>query len=185
MMPNGNEVIKIHSYKHDKSIHRVWNNAMVLDVFSDYIVLGNYKTKVIESNGRYWNTKEPAICFFYTEKWFNVIAMLKEDGIYYYCNISSPFVYDKEAVKYIDYDLDLRIDPDFHFKILDRDEFEENAIKMNYGEKLKVVIEHSLENVIKMVKEGEGPFNHDLIKQYFNKYRSSNTRLKEESEEND
>ena len=91
---------KIHSYKHDKTIHRVWNNIVVLDKSEHEVVIGNYKTRVVESNGRYWNTKEPAICFFYDNEWFNVIAMLKEDGIHYYCNISSPYVFDDEAIKY-------------------------------------------------------------------------------------
>ena len=73
-----NSVVKIHSYKHDKSIHRVWNNVTVLDFNEEMLVVGNYKARVVESNGRYWNTKEPAICFFYTNEWFNVIAMMKE-----------------------------------------------------------------------------------------------------------
>ena len=171
--------IKIHSYKHDKSIHRVWNNATVLKAGQKEIVLGNYKTRVIESNGRFWNTKEPAICFFYEEEWFNIISMLKENGIYYYCNISSPAIYDGEAIKYIDYDLDLRVDSDYHFKILDKDEYQYNAKLMEYPEKLKVVLEASLEKVIQLVKGKVGPFNHEVINKYFEQYRQLNTKIKE------
>ena len=61
--------------------------------------------------------------------------MLKEDGIHYYCNISSPYVYDDEAIKYIDYDLDLRVDSKFNYRILDKDEYKYYA-KMKTLKKL-------------------------------------------------
>ena len=47
-----NSVVKIHSYKHDKSIHRVWNNVTVLDFNEEMLLVGNYKARVVESNGR-------------------------------------------------------------------------------------------------------------------------------------
>ena len=172
-----NSLIKIHSYKHDKSIHRVWNNVTVLQDNGHEVVLGNYKTRVVESNGRYWNTKEPAICFFYDDRWYNVIAMLKNDGIYYYCNISSPCVYDGEAIKYIDYDLDLRIDADYNYKILDMEEYNYHANLMNYSEKLKFVIEENLKELIKRVEKREGPFSHEMVKAYYELYKELNDNI--------
>ena len=173
-----NSIVKIHSYKHDKKIHRVWNNVTVLDFDSEMVVVGNYKARVVEANGRYWNTKEPAICFFYNNEWFNVIAMLKEDGIHYYCNISSPYVYDDEAIKYIDYDLDLRVDSKFNYRILDKDEYKYHAKIMEYPPKLKAVIENSLEKVIDMVNNRVGPFNLDVVMKYYNEYKKVNSKLK-------
>ena len=177
-MLNKNSIVKIHSYKHDKKIHRVWKNVTVLDFNDEMLVVGNYKARVVESNGRYWNTKEPAICFFYNNEWFNVIAMMKEDGIHYYCNISSPYVYDDEAIKYIDYDLDLRVDSKFNYRILDKDEYKYHAKIMDYSPKLKTVIENSLEKVIDMVKNKVGPFNLDVVMKYYNEYKKVNTKIK-------
>lgn len=173
-----NSIVKIHSYKHDKNIHRVWNNVTVLDFDDDVLVVANYKARVVESNGRYWNTKEPAICFFYSKEWYNVIAMFKEDGIHYYCNISSPYVYDEEAIKYIDYDLDLRVDTKFSYRVLDKEEYKYHAKIMEYSPKLKAVIEHSLEEVIDMVKERKGPFNIDLVQKYYEEYKKVNNKIK-------
>ena len=34
--------------------------------------------------------------------------MFREDGVHYYSNLSSPFAYDVDGVKYIDYDLDIK-----------------------------------------------------------------------------
>ena len=173
--------IRIHSYKHDKTIHRVWANAIALELSNHEVVVGNNKTRVIESNGRYWNTKEPAICFFYNNQWYNIIAMLKEDGIHYYCNISSPYLYDGEAIKYIDYDLDLRVDPNYRFKILDKDEYRLHAKLMEYPEKLKVILEDSLDKIIALVKERKGPFEHEVVMKYFNQYQKINNKLEEKN----
>lgn len=171
-------MVRIHSYKHDKSIHRVWNNISVLDVKKHVVVVANYKTRVVESNGAFWNTREPAICFFYDDKWFNIIAMMKKNGIHYYCNISSPFVYDGEAIKYIDYDLDLRVDNHYYFKILDRKEYKYHAELMGYSEKLQKIIEHSLDEVIEMVKNRVGPFDHEVVKKYLEEYQKINQNIK-------
>ena len=94
----------IHSYKHDGNIHRSWDEAILLDVTDNYLVFGNDKTKVIESDGRSWRTKEPAVMFFFKHDWYNIIGQLKHDGIYYYCNLASPFVIEDKTIKYIDYE---------------------------------------------------------------------------------
>ena len=70
--------------------------------------------------------------FFYKNRWFNIIGQLKDYGIYFYCNIATPYVIDENVIKYIDYDLDLRVFPDGSFKVLDRGEYNYHKNKMNY-----------------------------------------------------
>ena len=53
--------IRVQSYKHDGSLHRTWDNVMVIDVTDDYIVTGSCASRVVECDGRIWYTKEPAI----------------------------------------------------------------------------------------------------------------------------
>ena len=84
--------LEIHCYKHNGKIHRTWDEAVVLDITEDYLVCGNNQTKVTENDGRTHRTKEPAIIFFYKNSWFNIIAQFKEFGLFYYCNIASPYL---------------------------------------------------------------------------------------------
>ena len=72
---NGEKFI-IHSYKHDGSIHRAWDEAVLLDETDEFLVFGNERTKVTESNGRTWKTKEPAILYFYKKNLFFPIEMV-------------------------------------------------------------------------------------------------------------
>ncbi len=93
---------QIQCYKHNGKIHRAWDEAVVLDVKKDYIVFGNDRTKVTEAEGTTWRTKEPAIMYYFKNKWYNIIAQMKKDGIYYYCNIASPYIIEEGTIKYID-----------------------------------------------------------------------------------
>lgn len=161
------EVVIIHSYKHNGHIHRVWKKSIVIKETDDLLIVYNDRTKVIESSGRRWYSREPAIVYFYKKRWFNIIAMLREDGIYFYCNLSSPYLYDGEAIKYIDYDLDLKVYPDFKYKILDRKEFKYHAQLMNYSKEIKSAVEDELDILVGWLKKRRDPFNHtEIFKQY-------------------
>ena len=108
--------LTIHCYKHNGKIHRTWDEATVLEISDEYLVCANNKTKVTENDGRSHKTNEPAVMFFYKKYWFNVIGQLKKHGLFYYCNIASPYIIDNGIIKYIDYDLDLRVFPDGGFR---------------------------------------------------------------------
>lgn len=156
---NIGDKLQIHCYKHNGKIHRVWDEAVVLDIQEEYVVFGNSRTQVIEASGNYWRTKEPAVLYFFKDKWFNIIAQMKKDGIYYYCNIASPYIIEDNTIKYIDYDLDLRIFPSGEYKVLDRLEYKYHKKLMNYSKELDLVVNKSLENLIADYVNGEIFFN--------------------------
>lgn len=162
--------LQIHCYKHNGKIHRIWEESIVLEETDDYLICGNFKTNVVENDGRDHKTKEPAIIFFYKHSWFNIIAQFKEFGLFYYCNIASPYVIDENTIKYIDYDLDLRVFPDGGYRILDRNEYKYHKKIMNYSEDLDLILNKELEKLIKMKSKNEGPFNKEIVNKYFNKY---------------
>ena len=163
--------LEIQCYKHNGKIHRAWNEAVVLDIKKDYIVFGNNKTTVTESEGTTWKTKEPAIMYFFKNKWYNIIAQMKKDGVYYYCNIATPFIIEENTIKYIDYDLDLRVFPKGEYKILDRMEYEYHKNKMKYSDDLDYVINTALDDLICEYKNKATMFdakeNAEYMKIYF------------------
>ena len=157
----------IHCYKHNGTIHRTWDEAIILEETEDYIVCANNHVKVTESNGRSHKTKEPAIMFFYKHNWYNIIGQLKYDGVYYYCNLASPYIIEGKTIKYIDYDLDLRVFPDGAFKILDRGEYKYHKSKMNYPESIDRIVKDDLSNLINLARNKDDPFNVILIENYY------------------
>lgn len=168
--------LQIQCYKHNGKIHRSWNEAIVLDFKKNYIVFGNNKTQVTEAEGNIWKTKEPAIMYFFKDKWFNVIAQLKKDGIYYYCNIATPFIIEEDTIKYIDYDLDLRIFPSGDYKILDKCEYKYHKKIMNYSEELDIVINNAMKDLINIYNDRNDKnhivFDKNMNYKYYNEYNS-------------
>ena len=172
--------LEIHCYKHNGRLHRQWDEAVLLDVFDDYMVFGNNKTTVVDSDGKVWKTKEPAVMFFFKDRWFNIIGQMKDYGIYYYCNIATPTLIDDNVIKYIDYDLDLRVFPNGSFKILDRMEYKYHKKQMHYSNRLDFILKYELGNLIDMVRMKEQPFDKNTIEKYYKKYVEILKNMKEQ-----
>ncbi|MBM7634828.1 DUF402 domain-containing protein [Geomicrobium sediminis] len=170
MIPTEGETIEIRSYKHNGKLHRVWEQSAVLKSTSQEIIGGNDRILVVEGDGSSWRTREPALFYFHHEKWFNVIAMIRSDGTHYYCNISSPCAYDSEALKYIDYDLDIKVYPDHSFQLLDEDEFLLHQQTMNYPFDVTTKVIEGVEELKYWIYQGKGPFDPQFIERWYEEF---------------
>lgn len=171
----GKELL-IHCYKHNGKIHRCWSKSYVLEENDNEFIVMNYRTMVTESDGRRWYTREPAICYFPKNEWYNVICMIRTTGVYYYCNIASPTLYDGEALKYIDYDLDLKVFPDYKYKVLDEEEYERHRIEMGYSDKLDKILKDQLNTLIEMAYDMSGPFKPGFAQFWYNVYMKQRSK---------
>ena len=162
--------LTIHCYKHNGKIDRISGEAIVLDETDEYLVCANNKVKLIENDGRSHRTKEIAILFFYKKEWYNILAQLKKYGLFYYCNIASPYIIDGNIIKYIDYDLDLRVFPDGGFKILDRGEYKYHKNIMKYSDRIDEIVKSELTNLINMVRRKEMAFEPGQIEKIYQEY---------------
>ena len=147
-VPKEGEFVTIQSYKHDGRLHRTWRDTMVLKTSEHSMIGVNDHTLVTESDGRRWVTREPAIVYFHKKYWFNVIAMIREKGVSYYCNLASPFLLDDEALKYIDYDLDIKVFPDGEKRLLDVDEYEMHSKMMNYPNDIDFILKENVKILV-------------------------------------
>ncbi|MBC5636126.1 DUF402 domain-containing protein [Ornithinibacillus sp. BX22] len=168
--PRAGTDLKIQSYKHNGNLHRVWESTIVLKGTEQVVIGANDKTNVLESDGRTWITREPAICYFHSKHWFNIIGMLRDDGIHYYCNISSPFVYEENAIKYIDYDLDLKVYPDMTFDLLDEDEYQLHRDEMNYPGVLDRILYNNMAELQHWIQQRKGPFSPGFVDQWYERF---------------
>lgn len=163
--------ILIHGYKHNGKIHRCWSKGLVLQETDDHYIVINNRTLVTESDGRMWHTREPAIWYMPKHKWYNVICMIRKTGVYYYSNIASPTLYDGEALKYIDYDLDLKVFPDGNYRILDQEEYRQHAREMGYSDELDKILKKQLYVLIDLAVKKGGPFDQNFTKKWYSFYQ--------------
>lgn len=166
--------VQIHSFKHNGKIHRYWEKNYVLEETEEYFITVSKRTKVVEADGRKWYTHEPAITFLSKKDWFNVIAMLKEDGVCYYCNIASPSIEDDEKIKYIDYDLDLKLYPDGNIKVLDEKEYEKHRDQYDYDNKLDEVLLNEVKKIHYLMVKRVFPFADEKVYKLYELFNSLN-----------
>lgn len=168
--PKEGDFIAIQSYKHDGSLHRIWRDTMVLKNSENSLIGCNNHTLVTEDDGRHWVTREPALVYFHKHYWFNVVAMIRDDGIAYYCNLASPYVLDKEALKYIDYDLDVKVFPDGRRKLLDVDEYLAFSKKWDYGPEIDRILKKNVRIIVDWIDNQKGPFSKEFIAIWYERY---------------
>lgn len=160
----------IQCFKHDGTVHRTWDRGLVLENNENYIVIASKRAKVIESNGRRWFTKEPAVTIFSKKEWWNAICMLKTDGICYYCNIASPSLIDNEYIKYIDYDLDAKLFPNGDIRVLDQKEYAHHRETYKYGDDLDTILKYETKIIVERMNQRVFPFEDEIIKKYYDKF---------------
>ena len=164
------KILDIISYKHDGELHRVWKDVCQIYEDDELVIIVNNKVDVIDGDGRKWKTREPAICYFFKKYWFNVISMIRSNQIYYYCNLSSPCVIDGEGLKYIDYDLDVKLYPNGQTELLDADEYDFNIKDLHYSKEIINIIKNNVSILYDLINNRKDPFNNECIENWYQKY---------------
>jgi len=174
----------VKSFKHNGQLHRLWRENWLLPQEhllrehqnENMYVVVNYKTPIEEADGKGWVSKIPAVSFFIPNCWFNVVALIEQTGIRYYCNIASPPYFTDGTLTYIDYDLDVILTLDGEYFIVDEDEYEEHKRRYRYSDDLMLKIEHGLQHLLDRIKQKQSPFNSRFVKYYFSKWMELNDK---------
>lgn len=167
--------VTVQAYKHDGLLHRQWSPAYLALETDDFWALTSKASLVTECDGRRWMTKEPAVFFLFKKRWMNIIAMMKENGgIVYYVNVASPTILDNGFLKYIDYDLDVKLFPDGAIKTLDEQEFEKHIQFYGYSSELVGVIRKNFKEIQANMIHKEFPFNVPDVLNIFQKFLDEN-----------
>ena len=163
--------ICVQAYKHDENLHRQWSPGLIVEETPDFWAVASRSSLITEADGRRWLTKENAVFILFKKEWLNVICMFKEEGgICYYANMASPTILDGGYLRYIDYDLDLKLYPDKLIKPLDEQEFLSNAKLYGYTPDLIAAVRKTFRNTRKLMEERKFPFDDQKIIELYNKY---------------
>ncbi|MBJ6362808.1 DUF402 domain-containing protein [Paenibacillus sp. GCM10012307] len=168
----------IKSFKHDGHLHRMWLRNWLIPksrltaehASESIIVLMNSQTPIQEADRKVWVSKVPAVSFFIPGQWFNVVALIEEAGIRYYCNVASPPYLHEGVLTYIDYDLDVIRTWDGSMHVVDRDEYEAHKAMYHYPALVQEKVEEGLTALIQRIQSGGAPFDDDMVYHYYNEW---------------
>ncbi|MGZ4106856.1 MAG: DUF402 domain-containing protein [Tumebacillaceae bacterium] len=152
--------VRMQGYKHDGREHRRWVKLYELPGEKGVLWI-EPDTSVVESDGSEWSSPFPVIYWVHPEKWYNVAILCKPEGTAYYCNIASPIEYEEERnlYKFIDYDVDLIVNVDGVYEIVDEEELTEHANAMKYPTDILNKIAEATAELVSLFEAQEGPFD--------------------------
>lgn len=159
---NVGHFVDVQAFKYDGTLYRQWNGVKVFLDSHNFVCAILNKTKVIEKSGQKWSIKEPTLWFFSKTDFYNVTVLPRKDGLYYYINLASPFFHEDNAIKYIDFDFDIKIYPGKAFSIVDHLDFQKNKEKL-YSDDLVATIYKNLAKISKLVQEKDTIFDENYI----------------------
>jgi protein associated with RNAse G/E len=152
--------VLVRALKHDGVEHRRWN-AKLLRKEGSLVVLDAIFDREIEhdllgtiSQGTL------SVEYYWLDRWYNVFKFLGPKGALrnFYCNINQPPDFDGHVLSYVDLDIDVLVQPDFSFKVLDLDEFEHNAIRYGYPLELQNCARGALDQLVDRIQNRKFPF---------------------------
>jgi protein associated with RNAse G/E len=165
----------IKSYKHNGRLHRMWARnwqvpkGLLLPEHaaeSMYVFI-NHQTPIVEADGKQWISRIPAVSFFIPGEWFNVVALMEEGGVRYYCNAASPPYYQDGLLTYIDYDLDVIVPSGGGPQIVDREEYEMHRAAYHYSPETDRKVADGLQALLSRIAGGRPPFDSLAAAAYF------------------
>lgn len=165
--------VMIHAYKFNGWLYRSWEYPMIIGNEDDYVILANHDTKILtseyQSNRVFGSeTKHPSFWVFFKKEWFNLLISIIDHRPQYYINVSSKFIYEESAIKYIDFDLDFKILPNNNWFELDANEYEESIELFNYPKALVSKISEIEKNIKRLIDEKyfSNEFNINVLDEY-------------------
>jgi protein associated with RNAse G/E len=155
------KAVTVCAYKYDGTEHRRWraeislqrDSLIVLDAKFDeeiqHPLLGTIAPETLSTE------------YYWLDRWYNIFRFVEPAGELrnYYCNVNLPPVFHKNVLSYVDLDIDILVEPDFSYTILDEDEFVHNSVRFNYPTEVRRRSQEALEQLVALIETRDFPFN--------------------------
>lgn len=98
--------------------------------------------------------------YYWLDRWYNIFRFRDPEGEpqRFYCNISMPPEFDGKTLSYVDLDIDVVVESDFSYRVLDLDDFEHNARKFQYRDEIRNEAHRGLAELIHLIETRSFPF---------------------------
>jgi len=149
-----NHEVKVEALNFDLSLRKSWP-ARLLESRDDRIVLlGEFDRDINHPELGIIRRGTRSREFFFTDRWYNIFEFTESSGELrnFYCNLAMPPTFEDSILRYVDLDIDVLVAPDGTVKVLDLDEFYENAERFSYSEEVKHRTEAALRELLELIE---------------------------------
>lgn len=161
------------SKKHDGRLHRKWLENTLFHMNDHALIGANFHTLVANGDGSQFCTLDPALFYFPRNEWFNVVIIFQPKQYVFYCNLASPFLFTENELTYIDYDIDIIVNNDYSYQIVDEQEFYYHSQVLQYPPQVIANVAHARTQLEVMIKQRQGPFSVNFLEQWYDKLHTT------------
>ena len=156
-----NRPVEVRVYKYDGLLHRTWNAELIRQEGSLIALDAKFADEIVHDLLGTIAIGTQSLEYYWLDRWYNVFRFAQPDGKLrnYYCNVNVPPTFDGKALSYVDLDLDLLVEPDFSYRILDVKDFERHAESYGYSSEVQANALRAVEELVTMIETRAFPFN--------------------------
>jgi uncharacterized protein len=152
--------IMVRVLKYDGTEYRRWYARLVRREGSLVVLDAEFETDVSHHLLGEIRRGTRTVEYYWLDRWYNIFRFLREDGEtrLYYCNINTLPSLENDVLTYIDLDIDLLVQPDSSYRVLDLEEFDGNAILYGYSDQVQAEAHAAVSELISLIERHEFPF---------------------------
>jgi len=118
------------------------------------------RTPIYTSRGEF-RSPYNSLVYFWRDRWYNVFRLSRPGCplALWYCNVTTPPLFDGCQIGYVDLDLDVKVLPNGCYELLDEDEFEVHQKKYGYPADVIENAELAARELTEMARKRAFPFS--------------------------
>jgi uncharacterized protein len=154
-------MIEVRTYKYDGSLQRTWQAELQRREASLIVLDAQFPAEIVHDFLGTIPSGTHSLEYYWLDRWYNVFRFSHPEGKLrnYYCNVNVPPTFDGETLSYVDLDLDILVEPDFSYRILDVADFERNAEDYRYPAELQAQARHAVDELAALIESRQFPFH--------------------------
>ena len=152
-------MITVNSRKIDGAIRRSWTCELVERSDSLLVFVGTFESDVSHPELGHIKAGTVSYEYYWLDRWYSIFRFHEPSGSLrnFYCNVNMEPGFSDGVLDYIDLDIDVVVWPDFTYKVLDRDDYEENAKLFGYTDEVKEKVEATLKELLERIESRDLP----------------------------
>lgn len=154
-------MITVRACKYDGSEHRTWPARVLRQEGALLVLDATFADEIRHDLLGTISRGTTSIEYYWLDRWYNIFRFAEPNGELrsYYCNINVPPAFDGRVLSYVDLDIDILVEPDSSYRIVDVEDFERNAMRYGYSAAVQKEARNALNELVKLIETRAFPFN--------------------------
>ena len=147
--------------KYDGTEHRRWQADLIKQSGSLIVLEGVFDGEIDHQMMGRITSGTRSVEYYWLDRCYNVFRLTEKEGTFrsFYCNIGTPAVLAENVLTYVDLDIDVLVEPDSSYRVIDLDEFEANIVTLGYSQEVQSKAREALAELITLIEARQFPFS--------------------------